>query len=52
MIRTKMVIASPRENIWRWLIEPANWKLWDNGDLQVTLRQRHCVLLLTMRGDF
>ncbi|MCX6570533.1 MAG: RDD family protein [Candidatus Aminicenantes bacterium] len=34
MIRSKTVIASPQDNIWRWLMEPANWKLWDNGDLQ------------------
>ena len=33
MIRTKAVIASSRENVWRWLMEPANWKLWDNGNL-------------------
>jgi len=34
MIRTKTVIASPQKDVWRWLMEPANWKLWDNGDLQ------------------
>ena len=34
MVRTKVVIASSRENVWRWLMEPANWKLWDYGDLQ------------------
>jgi uncharacterized RDD family membrane protein YckC len=33
MIRAKVVIASSRESVWRWLMEPANWKLWDNGDL-------------------
>jgi uncharacterized RDD family membrane protein YckC len=33
MIRTKTVVARSREDVWDWLMEPAHWKLWDQGDL-------------------
>ena len=33
MIRTHVVISRARRDIWDWLMEPAHWKLWGQGDL-------------------
>ena len=33
MIRTSLVISRARRDIWDWLMEPAHWKLWGQGDL-------------------
>ncbi len=33
MIRANAVISRARRDIWDWLMEPAHWKLWGQGDL-------------------
>ncbi len=33
MIRANVVISRARRDIWDWLMDPAHWKLWGQGDL-------------------